>query len=78
MLRLLQIFEDPSHIYLVLEYQPKGTLLDMIEDSSHIPENTTRTIMEQVLLALDFFSKKKIIHRDIKLDNILITSIEEG
>ena len=50
----------------------------MIEDSTHIPEDTTRTIMEQVLLALDFFSKKKILHRDIKLDNILITSIEEG
>lgn len=55
MLRLLQIFEDAYHIYLVLEYQPKGTLLDMIEDSNNIPEDTTRTIMEQILLALDFF-----------------------
>jgi serine/threonine-protein kinase CHEK2 len=33
-------------------------------------------IMEQVLLALDFFTIKKIVHRDIKLDNILIKSIE--
>jgi serine/threonine protein kinase len=29
-------------------------------------------IMEQLLLALDFFTIKKIVHRDIKLDNILI------
>ena len=28
-------------------------------------------------MALDFFQKKKIIHRDIKLDNVLITKIEE-
>ena len=33
--------------------------------------------MAQLLLALDFFQKKKIIHRDIKLDNILISQIEE-
>jgi serine/threonine protein kinase len=26
-----------------------------------------------MLLALDFFHKKKIIHRDVKLDNVLIT-----
>ena len=31
--------------------------------------------MEQILLALDFFQKKKIVHRDIKLDNILINTV---
>lgn len=49
----------------------------MIEDCNSIPETTSRVIMEQMLLALDFFHKKKIIHRDIKLDNILITRIED-
>jgi serine/threonine protein kinase len=29
------------------------------------------------LLALDFFQKKKIVHRDIKPDNILINSIKD-
>jgi serine/threonine protein kinase len=30
-----------------------------------------------MLLALDFFQRKKVIHRDIKLDNVLINSIED-
>jgi serine/threonine protein kinase len=30
-----------------------------------------------MLLALDFFQHKKIVHRDIKMENILISSVEE-
>ena len=33
--------------------------------------------MEQLLLTLDFIHKQGIVHRDIKLDNILISKIEE-
>lgn len=40
-------------------------------------EGEVRMIMEQALLALDFFEQKKIIHRDIKPDNILIRSIAD-
>jgi serine/threonine protein kinase len=36
-----------------------------------------RVIMEQLLLALDFFQQKKIVHRDIKPDNILINQIRD-
>lgn len=32
-------------------------------------------MMSQILLTLDFFQQKKIVHRDIKPDNILIKSI---
>lgn len=35
-------------------------------------EAQVRVIMEQSLLAMDFFEQKKIVHRDIKPDNILV------
>jgi serine/threonine protein kinase len=41
-------------------------------------ETEVRMIMEQVLLAMDIFTIKKIVHRDIKLENVLIKSIEDS
>lgn len=52
--------------------------MNFLEQSMQFSENDVRTIMEQCLLALDLFQKKRIVHRDIKLDNILINQIEDG
>lgn len=51
--------------------------MNTMEKQAQLSEAEVRMIMEQILLALDFLTIKKIIHRDIKLDNILIKSIEE-
>jgi hypothetical protein len=42
---------------MVLEYQPKGTLMTILEGQvkSQFSEAQTRVIIEQILLALDFF-----------------------
>ena len=50
--------------------------MESLEKEKKFTEVEVRIIMEQLLLALDFFQKKKVVHRDIKLDNILIKSIE--
>ena len=33
--------------------------------------------MEQLLLTIDFMHKRDMVHRDIKLDNILVKKIED-
>lgn len=33
--------------------------------------------MEQLLLTLDFFQRQKVIHRDIKIENILVSEVSE-
>ena len=43
-----------------------------------LSESQARVVMMQLLLTLDFIHKKGVVHRDIKLDNILINNIDEG
>lgn len=54
-LKLLKIYEDSVFIMLVLEYQPKGTLMETLELQKKFSEAQVRGIMEQILLVLDFF-----------------------
>lgn len=76
-LRLLRLYEDHDCVCIVLEYQSKGSLMNVIMKRVKLEESEVRVIMEQMLLALDFFQRKKVIHRDIKLDNVLINAIED-
>lgn len=71
-LKLLKIYEDSHFLAFILEYQPQGNLLEIIMKEQRLSEIQVRTIMEQCLLAMDFFQKKKIVHRDIKPENILV------
>lgn len=52
--RLLHLFEDDNHIYMVLEYQPNGTLLKTLKSNQKFNEPDVRVIVEQMLLALDY------------------------
>lgn len=61
---------------MLIEYQEGGTLLDQVKKQFKYSELDIRTIMAQLLLAVDFMHKKGVVHRDLKLDNILLSSSE--
>ena len=73
-IKLYEVFEDDSFIYLVTEYIENGDLLNYLMTNPLFPESTTRIIMLQIIFALGYIHQNKIIHRDIKLNNILVDS----
>ena len=49
-----------------------GDLLNFVRKRTKINENIAKIIFKQIILGLKYIHSKNIVHRDIKLDNILI------
>ena len=71
-IRLLELFESPRHLMIVLEYAGGGDLLQLLRARGRLTEQEARPIFKQIIDAVIACHKEDIIHRDIKLDNILL------
>lgn len=55
-----------------MEYAHGGDLGKLAEQQKNIPEDTVKMIAVQILSALHYLKKYHVLHRDIKLQNIMI------
>jgi len=71
---LIQSFETDAHIYLVLEFCPRGDLYEAIR-IGHGPLETehVRRFMLELVDAVAYIHNKDVYHRDIKPENIFLT-----
>lgn len=59
-----------------MDYCPGGDLRALIAEKGRLSEATAKLYLAEIVIALEEIHKNGIIHRDIKLDNVLIN--EEG
>jgi serine/threonine-protein kinase SIK3 len=69
----IEIFQNPKYIFIVLEYANGGDLLNYLKTKGKFKEHEYRKILQQIIDALEYIHEHKILHRDIKLDNVLLT-----
>ena len=70
--KIYETYQTQKHICIVMEYICAGDLLSYIRKRSKLNENIAKFIFKQIILSLQYIHNKNIVHRDIKLDNILI------
>ena len=73
-IRIHECFISPKYLYLVNDYCSCGELFYNKKNS--LSEHQLAFIFFQILSALIYLHHNNIIHRDIKLENILISDIE--
>lgn len=67
------MFEDNNYVYLVLEYCSGGDLEQYVNSKKRLKESEARDILGQIVEALRYLHKHNIMHRDLKLANVLLT-----
>lgn len=77
-LSLFHFFEDDDRVYLVMELCSHGEIYSLLkrrrdDNGGTLSENESRAILRDVVAGLRFLHSKGIIHRDLKLSNILLS-----
>lgn len=65
-----------SQLAYVMEYMQGGELLGVVQDKGTLSEEEAREYFVQILNAINYCHRKRLIHRDLKLENILLESKE--
>jgi len=73
--RLDEVYESVSEIYLVQELCLGGDLFDRLDEQPdyHYTENQCAHLVKQMLSSVRYLHSKKVIHRDLKLENFIFS-----
>ena len=74
--RVMDLFEDDQSIYVALELLPHGNLIQVLSKirkcGASFTERDAANLVWQMLLAVSYVHEAGMIHRDIKMENVMV------
>ena len=78
-IKFVEAYENIEFIYIFMEYCPGGSLYHFFQKRNFfLDEKFCSNIIYKICLAVNYFHSYGIAHRDLKLDNILMTSEDDN
>ena len=71
-IRLYEYFDEKRKFYLVTELLRGGELLQAVIDRERYDERDAKDCFAQMLRGIEYLHSKKITHRDLKLENLML------
>lgn len=72
--RLLDYFEIGRKVFLPMEWAERGDLLLYVQRNGPLSEQSARVWLLQLLAAVQYMHELGVAHRDLKLENVLISA----
>jgi len=69
--RFFETIESKARIHLVMEFLGEGNLCTYIKEKRKLPEEEARQLFSQLCQGLEYMHAHDVVHRDIKLENVL-------
>jgi len=71
-IRLYEVIDTPTDIFLVMEYAPEGELFDYIVGKGKPSPEDAQRLFRQLISAVEYCHFHNIVHRDLKPENLLL------
>ncbi|XP_078448002.1 SNF1-related protein kinase catalytic subunit alpha KIN10-like [Wolffia australiana] len=71
-IRLYEVVETHTDIYVVMEYVKFGELFDYIVEKGRLQEEEARHFFQQIISGVEYCHRNMVVHRDLKPENLLL------
>ena len=71
-MKIYEFYEDEKNYYIISEFCDQGDLLGKMNKLHSMTELVVRFLMRQVLDAVAYLHNRKVLHGDIKMENLLL------